>query len=150
MYMGELWWEAPEFQKRKIEREAQEAEAKSKRETERADAVRNYAAEWIRREYFRQTVGGQLEELGGITELEFVEVVFDRAMLEGEIQYRIANGEKLDEDMEMPDFKAKQDRKQKVLLMKAKEELVDALGEDIAKFDGLLDDDKDDDEDKKE
>ena len=101
--------------------------------------IEEIAKEWVKREYFRQSMAGTIQN--DMTEDEFKETVWERAKLEGDLKYRQKNGEVVDEESEIADFKALQERKQQAMLKKAKEELAEVLGEPL--------DDNDDDEDDK-
>jgi hypothetical protein len=96
---------------------------------ERTKEIEAIANEWVKREYFRQSMAGTVEN--DMTEAEFKETVWDRALLEGDLKYRIKMGEVVDEEMELADFKKRQERKQQELLKKAKKELAEVLGEEI-------------------
>lgn len=76
-----------------------------------------------------------------MTEEEYKETVWERAMLEGDLKYRQKIGEVVDEEMELANFKTRQERKQKEMLKKAKRELAEVLGEDVRDDDELDDDD---------
>jgi hypothetical protein len=97
--------------------------------------IEKIANDWAKREYFRQSMAGTVDE--DMTEEAFIESVWDRAMHEGDVKYRQMKGEDLDEEAELLDFKARQERKQQAMLKKAKEELkeildeVDLGGEDV-------------------
>lgn len=66
-----------------------------------------------------------------MTEEEFTETVWERALLEGDMKYRTTTGENVDEEAEILDFKKRQEIKQKTMLKKAKAELAAVLGEDV-------------------
>jgi len=87
------------------------------------------AKEWVKREYFRQSMAGTIEN--DMTEEQFRETVWERAMLEGDLKYRQKIGETVDEEAELADFKKRQERKQKEMLKRAKKELQDVLGEPL-------------------
>jgi hypothetical protein len=89
--------------------------------------VEKIANDWAKREYFRQSMAGTVDE--DMTEEAFIESVWDRAMHEGDVKYRQMKGENLDEEAELLDFKAQQERKQQAMLKKAKEELKEILDE---------------------
>jgi hypothetical protein len=89
--------------------------------------VEKIANDWAKREFFRQSMAGTVDE--DMTEEAFIESVWDRAMHEGDIKYRQMKGEDLDEEAELLDFKARQERKQQAMLKKAKEELKEILDE---------------------
>jgi hypothetical protein len=87
------------------------------------------AKEWAKREYFRASMAGTVEN--DQTEEEFIKSVWDRAMFEGDLKYRISKGETVDESSELANFQARQERKQQVMLQRAKAELSEILQEDI-------------------
>lgn len=97
---------------------------------ERTEAIKVIAKEWVKREYFRQSMAGTVEN--DMTEEEFSKTVWDRAMLEGDMKYRESIGEVVDEEAELLDFKKKQERKQEAMLKRAKKELAEVLGEDLS------------------
>jgi hypothetical protein len=114
---------------------------------ERTLEIEKVATEWAKREYFRQSMAGTVDE--DMTEEAFIESVWDRAMFEGDLKYRQMKGEVLDEEAELLDFKSKQERKQQTLLKKAKDELKEILEEENlggadfeAKLEGKAPDDK--------
>ena len=78
-----------------------------------------------------------------MTEEQFKETVWGRALLEGDLKYRIKMGEVVDEEVELADFKTRQKRKQQEMLKRAKKELADVLGEDIPDDDDDVVDKKD-------
>ena len=137
-YRGRAWWEAPEYQAIRNKTEARE----QKKEKEVLDArqaeVEKVAREWAKREFFRKSLDGAVDK--DVTEEAYIESVWERALFEGDITYRKSIGEITDEEAELADFKAKQERKQQNMLKKAKAELEDVLGEK------LDDDNVDDDE----
>jgi hypothetical protein len=108
------------------------------------------AKEWAKREYFRASMAGTVEN--DQTEEEFIKSVWERAMFEGDLKYRISKGETVDESSELANFQARQERKQQVMLQRAKAELSEILQEDMKDDDLALpskkkmDDDDDDDE----
>ena len=78
-----------------------------------------------------------------MSEEQFKETVWERALLEGDLKYRIKMGEVVDEEVELADFKTRQERKQQEMLKRAKKELADVLGEDIPDDDDDVVDKKD-------
>lgn len=137
----EAWWEDPKFK-------ASVEEATGKKPTpalleadvvvekdERTLEIEKIATEWAKREYFRQSMAGTVDE--DMTEEAFIESVWDRAMHEGDVKYRQMKGEDLDEEAELLEFKLRQERKQQAMLKRAKDELkeileeVDLGGEDL-------------------
>jgi Mn-containing catalase len=95
---------------------------------ERTLEIEKVAKEWAKREYFRQSMAGTVEN--DMTEEEFSQTVWDRAMFEGEIKFRIMKGEYIDEETELANFKAQQERRQSTMLKRAKAELAEILDED--------------------
>lgn len=141
-YTTEAWWEDEKFQAsvRKSSLRAQEEIQKVK--DARAEKIEEIAKEWAKREYFRQSMAGTVEE--GMTEAQFTESVWERAIFEGDLKYRQMNGEVADPEAELADFKSRQERKKEAMLKRAKEELKEILaeedlgGEDLdAKLDSL-------------
>ena len=115
---------------------------------EKTKEIEKIAREWAKREYFRQSMEGTVKN--DMTEEEFTESVWDRAMFEGDLKYRQINGEVTDAAAELADFKARQERKKEIMLKRAKEELVEVLEEDDLAGDDLkarLEDRDDDDDD---
>jgi hypothetical protein len=79
-----------------------------------------------------------------MTEDEFIESCWDRALFQGDLKYRQMKGEKMDEETELATFQSKQERKQKAMLERAKKELAEIMQEDLDKDDDEDDDDEDD------
>ncbi len=95
---------------------------------DRTMEIEKIAKEWAKREYFRQSMAGTVDE--DLTEEAFTESVWERAMFEGDLKYRQLNGETPDAELELENFKAKQERKQQTMLKRAKEELKEILEEE--------------------
>ncbi|KAG7364224.1 hypothetical protein IV203_037426 [Nitzschia inconspicua] len=148
VYATEAWWEDPKF-KASVEeamggkKTPDILELKVEEKDERTLEIEKIATEWAKREYFRQSMAGTVDE--EMTEEAFIESVWDRALHEGDVKYRQMKGEDLDEEAELLDFKARQERKQQAMLKKAKEELKEILDE-VDGGDGPNDDGSDDDE----
>jgi len=104
---------------------------------ERTLEIEKIAMEWAKRENFRQSMAGTVDE--DITEEKFIESVWERAMFEGDVKYRQMKGENIDEEAELLDFKLQQERKQQAMLKKAKEELKEILEEEDLGGDDLVD-----------
>lgn len=107
-------------------------EAIQKVKDDRTDAIEKIAKEWGKREYFRQSMAGTVDD--SMTEKKFMESCWDRALFEGDLKYRKMNGEAPDTDAELADFQSRQERKKQAMLKRAKDELKEILEED-----GLLD-----------
>jgi len=101
-------------------RAAAEAEEKKKEEI---DAI---AKEWAKREYFRQSMAGDMP----YTEEEYRKSVWERALFEGDLKYRMMRGQETDERKELADFKSNQEKKKEVMLERAKASLQELLDED--------------------
>jgi hypothetical protein len=89
--------------------------------------IEEIAKEWGKREYFRQSMAGTIDST--ISEDDYIKSVWDRAMFEGDQKYRIMKGELVDEELELElaTFKSQQERKQKVMLQRAKDEMKELL-----------------------
>lgn len=122
------------------EKEAAIAWEKSEREFEerKQKEIEETARSWAKREYFRKSMGGNM----GMTEEEYIESVWERAMFEGDLKYRMMHGGETDERKELAEFEAKQAKKKEAALRRAKEALEGKIG-------GVLPDDDDDDDDEK-
>lgn len=148
-YTTDAWWEREEFQKSRRRSAERDAEKEQAIKDARTLEIEGIAKEWAKREYFRQSMAGTVEN--DMTEEQFIESVWDRAMFEGDIKYRQMKGEATDEETELADFKARQERKKQTMLQRAKAELAEILekenlgGEDLTK--ALADDDEDDEDD---
>jgi len=106
--------------------------------------IEDNARAWAKREYFRRSMGGNM----GMTEEEFIQKNWDRAMFEGDLKYRMMHGGKTDERKELADFTKKQEAKKEAALKKARKALEDKLG-DVLDTTSIDDDDDDDDKDSK-
>jgi hypothetical protein len=128
--MSDNWWEDPEFLKNvksNKSREEQEAELAVEQKDARSLEIETIAREWAKREYFRKSMESSVDSL---TEEEFITQVWDRAMFEGDLQYRKIHGEVTDEATELADFKKRQERKKEAMLVRAKAELNEVLEEE--------------------
>ncbi len=65
-----------------------------------------------------------------MTEAEFTESVWERAMFEGDLKYRQTNGEVTDAETELANFKNRQERKKEAMLKRARDELKEILAEE--------------------
>lgn len=103
------------------EREKEAAIAWKKTEEEFAERKKNEIEEnaraWAKREYFRKSMGGNM----GMAEEEYIESVWERAMFEGDLKYRMMHGGETDERKELAEFLEKQDKKKEIALRKAQE-----------------------------
>jgi hypothetical protein len=129
----EAWWEDPKFKKSVEEAQGNYSGQKNKDievvvKDDRTIEVEKIAKDWAKREYYKQSMDGTVDP--DMTEDDFIVSVWDRAMFEGDLKYRQMNGETMDAEAELQDFKAQQERKQQVALKRAKEELKELLDEE--------------------
>jgi len=117
------------LEQEKLEGEsAEERRAKAAAETEakKKEEIDDIAKEWAKREYFRQSMAGDMP----YTEEEYRKSVWERALFEGDLKYRMVRGQDTDERKELADFKSNQKKKKEVMLERAKASLQDLLDED--------------------
>lgn len=133
MGTSDNWWEDEKFQKIIREREQERksiyvntAETKEEVKDARTVEIETIAKEWAKREYFRKSMESGVD----LSEEEFIESVWDRAMFEGDLRYRQAHGEVTDEETELQDFKSRQAKKKEAMLARAKAELAEVLEEE--------------------
>jgi len=124
------WWAAEQEKLEAKEREKQKNADKEMAEKKEKE-IEDIAREWAKREYFRKCMAGDMP----YSEEEYIKSVWDRAMFEGDLKYRMLHGQATDERKELAEFKKKQEKKKQVMLERAKAAMAD-----------LMDDDKDDDE----
>merc|ERR1712008_659439 len=91
---------------------------KKKRETEekKQEEIEEIAREWAKREYFRQSMAGDMP----YTEDEYVKSDWERAIFEGDLKYRMMRGQDTDERKELANFKDTQAKKKDMMLERAK------------------------------
>lgn len=127
-YTTDAWWEDEQFQKSVRKSSLRKEQEIQKVKDERTQEIETVAKEWAKREYFRQSMAGDIDE--SMTEEAFTESVWERAMFEGELVYRKMQGEVTDADAELEDFKARQERKKQAMLKRAKDEMKELLEEE--------------------
>ena len=127
-YTTDAWWEDEQFQKSVRKSSLRKEQEIQKVKDERTQEIEKVAKEWAKREYFRQSMAGDIDE--SMTEEAFTESVWERAMFEGELVYRKMQGEVTDADAELEDFKARQERKKQAMLKRAKDEMKELLEEE--------------------
>jgi len=93
-------------------------------EERKTNEIEENARTWAKREYFRKSMGGNM----GMTEDEYVNSVWERAMFEGDLKYRMMHGGKTDERKELAEFLKTQDTKKGIALKRAKKILEEQLG----------------------
>ena len=113
-------------------------------EASKKKEIEDIAREWAKREYFRKATAGDMP----YSEEEYVQSVWERAMFEGDLKYRMLHGQETDERKELAEFKKKQERKKATMLERAKASLDEMLDEedDMVKLVKAGDDDDDDDD----
>jgi hypothetical protein len=118
--------ENPDPEKLRLEKEERDkidAEAFVKQQADWEDRkkkeIDEIARSWAKREYFRKSMSGNM----GMTEEEYIEDVWDRAMFEGDLKYRMMHGGQTDERKETQEFEEKQARKKNAALKRAREAL---------------------------
>jgi len=122
----EEWMLNAEEKLKKAQNEAlvqQDDDRAARKKTETEDIAR----EWAKRDFFRRSMAGESADM---TEEEYIESVWDRALFEGDLKWRIINGETTDSKEELVDFKFKQEKKKQAMLEKAKASLAELLDED--------------------
>merc|ERR1712087_190581 len=127
-----------EYKKKKFDKEnpdpeetrriQEERDAQAKLDWEKTEKeIEEHAKTWAKREYFRRSMGGNM----GMTEEEFIKSVWERAMFEGDLKYRMMRGGKTDERKELAEFMKKQEAKKEAALKKARKALEEKLGVDV-------------------
>ena len=112
-YTTNAWWEGEEYQKSRQRSDERAARVVQAIKDERTLEVEAIAKEWVKREYFRQSMAGTISD--DLPEEEFSKTVWERALLEGDIKYRVSKGEKVDEAGEVATFQSRQERKQQAM-----------------------------------
>jgi len=125
---SEAWWETEPFNKYTKKNQDEEDEELQMIKDGHNKEIESIAKEWVKREYFRQTMAGTIDDK--MSEEAFTKSFWDRAMFEADIKYRQMKGELVDPENELITFKAKQERKKQVMLEKAKKELKQLLDEE--------------------
>lgn len=102
------------------------ARVKAEYEEKKQNEIEEIAREWAKREYFRKATSGDMP----YTEEEYIQSVWERALFEGDLKYRMMNGQETDERKELAEFKKKQEKKKAMMLERAKASLQELLDED--------------------
>jgi len=118
-------------------REERMAKAAQETEEKKTKEIEEIAKEWARREYFRQSMAGDMP----YTEEEYTKSVWERAIFEGDLKYRMMRGQDTDERKELANFKDTQAKKKEMMLERAKASLQELLDEDDRANGGGDDDD---------
>jgi hypothetical protein len=148
-YTNDIWWEGEQFQQSRRKSAERDVAKEQLVKDERTMEIEEVAKEWARREFFRQSMSGQVD--AEMTEEAFTKSIWDRALFEGDLKFRQMKGENTDDATELADFKTQQERKQGAMLKRAKQEMKDLLNEDNLGGDDLttklLDEETDEDDD---
>jgi len=131
-----------EQKQKELDESAAERKARVKAEYEekKQSEIEEIAREWAKREYFRKATAGDMP----YSEEEYIKSVWDRAMFEGDLKYRMMNGQETDERKELAEFKKKQEKKKAMMLERAKAGLKELLDEEDLVTSKVGDDDNDD------
>jgi hypothetical protein len=136
---------------KELDESAEQRRERTKREYEekKQKEIEEIAREWAKREYFRKSMAGDMP----FSEEEYVKSVWERALFEGDLKYRMLRGQETDERKELAEFKKKQEKKKAAMLERARLSLQEALKSDgsgdskaISGTDKDTDDDEDDDD----
>lgn len=117
-----------EEKQKELDASSAERKAKVKQEYEekKQKEIEDIAREWAKREYFRKATAGDMP----YSEEEYIKSVWERALFEGDLKYRMMNGQETDERKELAEFKKKQEKKKAMMLERAKQGLQDLLDEE--------------------
>lgn len=99
---------------------------KEEYEQKKTDEIESIAREWAKREYFRKATSGDMP----YSEEEYIKSVWERALFEGDLKYRMLHGQETDERKELAEFKVKQEKKKAMMLERAQASLNEALDEE--------------------
>jgi len=113
---------------KELDESAAERKEKIKKEYEekKQAEIEDIAREWAKREYFRKSMAGDMP----YSEEEYIKSVWERALFEGDLKYRMLRGQDTDERKELADFKKTQEKKKAAMLQRAKASLEELLDED--------------------
>ncbi len=99
---------------------------KAEYEEKKQKEIEDIAREWAKREFFRKATAGDMP----YSEDEYIKSVWERALFEGDLKYRMMNGQETDERKELAEFKKKQEKKKAMMLERAKSQLQELLDEE--------------------
>jgi len=115
---------------KELEEKAEDRKERMKKEyaEKKTNEIEEIAREWAKREYFRKSMSGDMP----YSEDEYVKSVWERALFEGDLKYRMLHGQSTDERKELANFKKLQEKKKAAMLERAKASLQEILDEDEA------------------
>jgi len=99
---------------------------KEEYEVKKTKEIEDIAREWAKREYFRKATSGDMP----YSENEYIKSVWERALFEGDLKYRMLHGQETDERKELAEFKKKQEKKKVMALERAQAQLNAVLDEE--------------------
>ena len=99
---------------------------KEEYEIKKTKEIEDIAREWAKREYFRKATSGDMP----YSEDEYIKSVWERALFEGDLKYRMLHGQETDERKELAEFKKKQEKKKVMALERAQAQLNAVLDEE--------------------
>lgn len=99
---------------------------KEEYEAKKQEEIEDIAREWAKREYFRKATSGDMP----YSEEEYIKSVWERALFEGDLKYRMLHGQETDERKELAEFKKKQEKKKATMLERAKAQLNEVLDDE--------------------
>ena len=130
---GAVWEKAPELTD---EEKALEAATKEERmvmmrqkrqDAEKQKELQSLAREWAKREFLRKSLKRRIP----ISEEEFIEIVWDRAMFEADLKYRTMMGLAVSEREERARFKENQKEKKAAAFKKEQDRWNSMTTEDV-------------------
>ena len=96
------------------------------------DKLEEMAREWAKREFYKQSLKqGRMP----ISEEQYIDLVWDRAMFEADLKLRTMEGKSVNESEERKKFKEDQAKKKAAAFEKAKERFKNMMLEDIERDD---------------
>lgn len=122
-----------EQKKADMEKHQQLAQAKAKQaeleeiEQEKQEVIKEMAQEWADREFYRRSLNGDL----AVNKKQFIEMIWERAMFEAELEFRQLAGERFDVEMEREEWKMAQKAKVKAGLKANLEKMKKRMRQEI-------------------
>lgn len=122
-----------EQKKADMEKHQQLAQAKAKQaeleeiEQEKQEVIKEMAQEWADREFYRRSLNGDL----AVNKKQFIEMIWERAMFEADLEFRQLAGERFDVEMEREEWKMAQKAKVKAGLKANLEKMKKRMRQEI-------------------
>lgn len=130
---GKAWEKAPEPTDEEKAFEAASKEERmalmrqKKQDAEKEKELKALAREWAKREFLRKSLKRRIP----ISEDEFIEIVWDRAMFEADLKYRTMSGLAVNESEERAKFKEEQKAKKAAAYKKEQDRWNSMTTEDV-------------------